>query len=173
MARAILSVPADRGYAGFTAVTIGQTCAAVSVGAAALGGNYLAPFALPASVDVSYPIDVYAWLAPAANSLVDGQHVMLGVRRTNLTRARNWGDSTVNYKWPIPNAWLTTQPERVLLDDGTGHTFQAHTFTEGDLLGLRISRNGGDPLDTFAHSLLIADALELGYTSRCKANCCP
>jgi sporulation-control protein spo0M len=52
------------------------------------------------------------------------------------------------------------------MDNGNGRTFEADLFTAGEILGLRLSRVGGDAADTYNKTIKFAEYLEFAYTAK-------
>jgi hypothetical protein len=172
MSQAALSFPFVRTHASVTLSLIGTVVAALRSAATQLGGFYAGPLELPRNFDNSYPADLYLTINTAANSLINGQVVRFVLDWTRITAAAAIVNVNFTFNWTVPNGWLTTQPQRVLLDNGSGHTFNAHAFTQLDLLGIRIARDGPNAADTYAQATDLALTLDLRYTSLCRANCC-
>jgi hypothetical protein len=166
VAQRILSLSGQRSFSAVTTTTISATIPAVTVGASVIGGIYLQPQRLTPQVDVRRSIGVWILLSPAANSLVDGQHVSIQLSVTQVNADGTLTDTNVTYIWPVPNGWLTTDTEFVLIDNGNGVSFDAEFFADQQNIGLRVARLGDKPADTFAQGLKIAEYAVLQYTTR-------
>ena len=160
------SVAAGRSFASVTDQTIGQSIICKRIAASALGGFYCKPFQLPQDFDPTKPIDVAVLIHTAVNSGVDGQHVRLRVNWTEAIEGVLNDVHTITYDWPVPNGWLTSNPLVVLIDNGNGHTFDAHQFSNTSTLGLRIDRNGIATEDTYAQATDLAEAIRLTYSTK-------
>jgi len=135
----------------------------------ALGGFYVAPFELPLDFDPSYPADLYFWHQPNSDSLIDGQFVSMHLEMTrHPPDVPGLGNIQHVLKWPVPAAWKTRESKRVLVAVGSPNTYAAGTFTPGQLVGIRLARNGSSVDDTFAQHTRIADVLTLHYHRRCQ-----
>ncbi len=130
-----------------------------------LGGFFVAPFRIPDDLDASQPVTVRVALSPTINASTNGQAVRLLISHTRVTVAGSQSSGDVTYDWPVPHAWSTGDVAIVALDNGNGHTYDAGTFTPGDLIGLRLVRQGNDPADTFDKTVKIAEYVHLEYTA--------
>jgi hypothetical protein len=166
MALRTISLSAQRNFSSVTAATIGTNIVAVQVGAALLGGVFLQPGKFTPAVAVRRAINVYVLVNPAANSAVDGQHVVLQLASTRVNANGTFTNASFNVTWPIPAAWTTNDTNLVLLDNGNGHSFNPLTFVDQTTFALRVARVGSDPADTFAQSLKLAEAVTVEYTTR-------
>jgi len=173
MSIAIATLNEIRSFGSVTLSALGSYLAAYAVGANNIGGQYLEPFRLPNCFDVSYPASLYIRILTATGTIVPSGQILLTTAWTRVLAAATIVDATFNYLWTPPAVWPANQPIRLLLDNGSGHTFDAHAFKSDDLIGIRHVRNGVSVLDTFLYTTITALALELHYTSRCKVNCCP
>lgn len=171
MPSVILTIPLTRTYGSAANSIIGQYIAALTVSPTQLGGFYAAPLRVPVDFDVSRPANLFLWLAPVANSLVDGQAVALQCHRTIINADGSVTDTTLDLTWAVPAGWTTVQRTRVLLDAGGGVSIPGGALKRTDFLGLRFSRNGPAAADTFAQSVAFPTALELEYPQRCQYGC--
>ena len=130
-----------------------------------LGGFFLAPLRIPDDADATSPITIRVALSPALNATTNGLVVRLLLSHTRVTSAGSSSSGDVTYDWPVPDDWTTSDIAIVALDNGNGHTYDAGTFTPGDLLGLRLVRQGNDAADTFDKGVKIAENVHLEYTA--------
>jgi hypothetical protein len=161
-----LLLPFNRNNGSVAQSTVSTAVTTLTVGAAVTGGWYTGMLRLPPAVDVTKPIDVVLTVTPQANSLVDGQNVVFNVIWASIDENGVRVDNTFNQTWPVPNGWLTTDTQHVLMDNGNGHTFDADTFDPQMRIALILRRVGASPLDTFAQGLHLCTGAELRFQSR-------
>jgi hypothetical protein len=175
MAQRRISVPGVQSRGGATIQQILTNAAAVGCSPTISQGIFCQPLQLPRDVDNSYPIDVRIWTAPAGlatpqpSAFVLGWSTTLLDPQTNLITFGPAGNLTVT----VPNPWNTSDGLHTLLDDGSGHTFPAHSFPQDALLGISVFRIGAFPADTLAIVLKMALSIDLSYNALCCHCSCP
>ncbi len=162
---ATLPLFSSRVFGSVTNTILGSAVPAGQVGASSSGGHYMQPIVVPDDMDVSASSSLKVFVAPAANSLVNGQYVRFTLVATTMAHKGARVDTSFNYDWPVPDGWLASDNELVTLDNGSGFSFDPDLFTPGQLVGFRITRDGPNAADTFAQSLLIAQHGFLEYTT--------
>jgi hypothetical protein len=169
----ILNLPATRTYATVSNSFLGQHAIAYFVGASSLGGYYTSPIRLPVDFDHTRDSHVYIELGSSAAG-TPGTAVTLQAASTRITQAPSLiTNTTYSFDWPVPGLWPTSNPQRVELLDGLGQPlFPAHSLTPGDLLGLRVTRNGPSATDTWNQGVNFAANVEFYYPQLCQfADC--
>jgi hypothetical protein len=139
---------------------------------ASTNGVVAAPFRIPPDFEPSAPSYLRAFIKPFSNATTDGQHVRLSLFLGNIVPGVVGGTIIVGMTWPVPAGWTIGQPQLVLIDDGSGVTFPANTFTPDTFIGLACVRLGGDAADTFDKNLWFYAGLQLQYRQRCAFCCC-
>jgi len=161
-----LAIGYNRTYLSAASSYIGNAIPAHYVGSSWTGGFYATPLHLPKDMDVSAPCSVKVCVTPQYNADTNGQVACLALACTRVTLGGTASESNFSYDWDIPDNWSTSDVDIILLDNGNGRSYEADTFTEGDLLGLRLSRDGSNPIDTFNKSIKFAHWLMLEYTAK-------
>ena len=155
----------SRALGSITNSALGLAVPAEQVTASLFGGHYMQPIIVPHDMDVAASSSLKVFVAPSANSLVNGQFVRFAVVATTVTHKGARVDTSFNYDWPVPDGWLATDSELVTLSNGSGFSFNPNLFTPGQLVGFRVARDGPNAADTFAQSLLIAQHAFFEYTA--------
>jgi len=155
----------SRVYGSVTNSALGLAVPGGQVGASLVGGHYTQPIIVPHDMNVAGSSSLKVFVAPSANSLVNGQFVRFAVVATTVTHKGARVDTSFNYDWPVPDGWLATDSELVTLSNGSGFSFDPNLFSAGQLVGFRIARDGPNAADTFAQSLIIAQHGFLEYTT--------
>jgi hypothetical protein len=166
MGTRFLSSPLARAYFAGANSLIGAAVNAIRCAPTTLGGFYAAPFHVPQDLDPAKAAFVYIVVAPTGNSLINGQVVQLQLATTVIDPPVTTDLSVLTLNWAVPNNWLTSQPQSIFLDNGTGVTFNPGELPQETTIGMRISRNGPAAADTFAQSLEIAALLILNYKTK-------
>ena len=161
----VLTTGYCRNYSSTTAHVIG-TMAARYVTANNNGGFYLIPFRIPDDMDVAEPSNVKILVNPILNATTNGQVVHFVLAETHVAADGSRSTSTLYYNWDVPDDWTTSDHNVVLIDNGSGRTYDANTFANGEIVGFRISRNGIDASDTFDKSVKFAEYLQFEYTAK-------
>jgi hypothetical protein len=156
----------SRTYLSATASYLGSMMAAHYVNNMSTGGFYATPLSLPPDMDVARPCSVRICVTPQQNASTNGQVVRFGLAYTRAAAAGSWSDGNLSYDWSVPDNWSTADIAIVPLDNGNGRTYEADTFTKGDVLGFRISRAGANPIDTFNKPVKFADWILLEYRAK-------
>ena len=159
-------IPYSRVYATATASTIGVVLPAYYVTSITNGGFHGSPIPIPDDMDLTEPASVYVLVAPLTSSTQTGPVVRFVLSYTYGKPLEVPTDSSITYDWTAPDNWTADEPRSVLLDDGNARTIAANTFEQGDELGLRISRLGTAPEDTFNKAVKFAARLVLEYTAK-------
>lgn len=141
---------------------------AVQITAANLAGWTMQPFFLPEDLDVSYPISLHVMLAAGPLQGPNPTNVVIKLTTARLAVADAPVETTFAHVIPVVGAWIAFDPILPLLDQGPGYTYPAHRFMAGDLVGMTVQRDGTDPLDTNAGSIVIMGPLRMTYTGRCR-----
>ncbi len=158
-------IPAARTFGTVSNSAIGQYIAALSVQPTLLGGNYLTPIQVPLDMDVAKPCKIKILISPASNATTNGQVIRFSLAETHVADGGTRTETTVDYDWNVPDNWLTTNNNLITIDSGGGSTFAGSTFTHGQIIGLRVARNGPASQDTFDKSVNIAENALFEYTA--------
>lgn len=158
-----LVAPYARSYFSASVQYLTGVILARAVDAGDLGGFFAAPYRLPSELDSTAPMTVRVALAPMVNATTNGQVIRLLLSHTRVTPSGSVASGDITYDWPVPHAWTASDVAIVALDNGNGHTYDAGTFTPGDLIGMRLVRQGNDPADTFDKGVKIAECIHIEY----------
>jgi len=144
-----------------TAVTM------ITVAAASTGGFYTIPFAVPRDLDRSRPafIDVTlikaSGLAPiTAQDVVILTVVNIIAPSFALQTLTHTTVQTIPASWQN-NSWVTITP------GSPAATIPAATILDQAVLGVRVRRDGPNPLDTYSIGLGLFPAVRLRYNRLC------
>lgn len=165
-------LPGVRAYATATLSLIGLGVAAYSVNNTSFGGYYLTPLQIPICMDVSRPSSIFITIGRLAGAASNTTTVVFNVVATILRPLLVVEAVNFLQVWTPPPFWLILEPTRVLLDDGTGVTFPAHTFQQGDQVGFRLARQSNDVADDYPNPIVFPFAAEYNFASRCPQLCC-
>ena len=155
-----------RSYGANTPTYMGFVLPARFVAGIATGGYYSAPIMIPDDMDLSAPSSLAVLVAPFVDSSASGATIRLILLETHVEPGTAAHDHTVIYDWEVPDNWTTDDPRRVTIDNGTGVTFAAGTFRQGQHVAFRIARDGSAGNDTFPETVVIADHMVFEYTAR-------
>lgn len=156
----------DRSYLSTSAQYIGTVMTARYVNYNSNGGFYAHPLHIPREMDVAEPCNIKLLVVPVYNATTNGQVIRFSLAYTRVTLQGVESSDAVTYDWDVPDDWTTGDPTVVTIDNGNGRTFEADSFTDGDIVGFRISRQGGDAADTFNKAIRMAQYLQLEYTAK-------
>ena len=162
----VLTTGYGRTYLNTTALFIGVAMTARYVNAEDNGGFYLSPIRIPDDMDVGEPCTVKILVTPVQDATTNGQVVRFALTRTRVTLGGSESSSTFVYDWDVPDNWTTSDYNMVTIDNGNGRSFEADTFANGDIVGLRISRQGAATEDTFNKAVKFAEYIQLEYTAK-------
>jgi hypothetical protein len=163
MSQAVLNLPLARTTGTTSNSAIGTYAVALGVQPTLLGGFFASPIRVPLDFNRTQPSRLYVDLAPSANSVAAATFARLELGKTVQAPGAARVEALIAVDWPVPNPWNTTELSRVLLDNGTGYTFNANEIPPAALIGLRLTRNGPHANDTWPGTLLIAQNLQLQY----------
>lgn len=158
--------PFTRVYATASASTIGLGMASHYVSSIAVGGFYATPLPIPPDMDLAEPSSVKVFVAPITTSGQSAPVVRYVLTFTYGKTGEVVTDDSVTYDWTAPDNWAADDARSVLIDNGSGRTFEAGTFDTGDELGLRIARISTATEDTFDKSVKLAERLVFEYTAK-------
>jgi hypothetical protein len=158
-------IPTARTFGSVSNSAIGQYIVALSIQPTLLGGNYLTPILVPDDMDVTKPCKFKVLISPAANATTNGQVIRFSLAETHVADGGTRTETTLDYDWSVPDNWATTNNNLVTIDSGGGSTYAGNTFQHGQLLGIRIVRNGPASQDTFDKSVNIAENALFEYTA--------
>ena len=113
------------------------------------GGFYFSPIRIPDDMDVGEPCIVKILVTPVQDATANGQVVRFALTHTRVTLEASESSSTFVYDWDVPDNWTTSDYNVVTIDNGNGRSYEADMFANGDIVGLRISRQGAATEDTF------------------------
>ena len=159
----VVTTSFGRSYGSGLSQYIGNYIIARYVNAGATGGFYAHPLRIPDEMDVTRPSKVRLLVNPLNDATTNGQVIRF------ILYAAYGGTvvgTSITSDWNVPDDWTTDDCNVALIDNGSGHTFDGNTFTNGDTLGLRIIRAGGAAEDTFDKTLRIAEYLQFEYTAK-------
>ncbi len=162
----IMTAGYDRTYQSAIATYIGTSMTARYVNAGYNGGFYACPLRIPENMDVGEPCSIKVLVVPTASATTNGQVVRFELAYSRVTPPGSLSNSSLEYDWDVPDDWTTSDYEIVTIDNGNGRTFEADTFTNGDVVGIRISRQGGVAQDTFDQGIKFALQLQFQYTAK-------
>jgi hypothetical protein len=131
-------------------------------------GYYTAPFLLSDVIDVSYPIDIFVWYRSPLTGPPGSYNIVIHLGMTTLEIPDVIGDNLITNTIPVPSDWQTTDVKRTLIDSGSGHTYDAGTLFQRDMLGWRMTREGNNANDTYQSSVDFVNALEVVGHLRCN-----
>jgi hypothetical protein len=159
-----LSLPFDRQYLSGSSGLIVSTVAARNAANGVTAGFYTAPFRIPANLDVSQPVRLFLLISPFVAPAAPGEIVRIRVAWTRLRPPTGTltGEFLLDVALPFP--WAFGDTITLELDDGSGAAFPAGALLPGDMIGFRPARFGGDAVDTFNQTLLIADTMTIRHT---------
>lgn len=172
MSQAVLNLPAGRTFGTVSNAAIGTYAIGFNVNAALLGGYFSAPFKVPLDFNRTQPSRVYVDLSPSANSVAAGTFARLELGKEVQAPGATRVEALLAVDWQVPNPWNTTDLSRVLLDNGTGYTFNANEIPPAAMIGLRLARNGAHVNDTWPGNLIIAGNVILEYLRLYPWECC-
>jgi hypothetical protein len=162
----VITIGYCRNYNAAAAQVIGSAIAARYVNANDVGGCYLLPFTIPQDMDVSCPSSVRILVNPPQNATTNGQKIRFTLQETHVPDGGPPQTSTLSCDWNVPDDWTTDDCNVALIDNGNGRTFEGDTFANGDTVGLRLSRSGSDPADTFDKAVRMAEYVQFEYTAK-------
>lgn len=162
----VLTIGHKRNYLTTTSHFIGVAVTARSVNANDNGGFYLSSIGIPDDMDVGEPCNVKILVTPVDDATINGQVARFALTRTRVTLEGSLTGTTFVYDWDVPDNWTTSDFNVVTIDNGNGWSFDADTFAEGDLVGLRVSRQGAATEDTFNKAIKFAECIRLEYTAK-------
>lgn len=160
------SLSFGRAFGSTALALIGTTVNALRSTPTLLGGVALNPFRLPQDFDPRRPVSLFCMINTAANSAVNGQQLQFQLTTTIITPGVITELGTLTFNWPVPNGWLTTQPQIFFIDNGNGVTYDPNTFPATGRVGVRLVRNGPAVLDTYAQSTDLATYLTFLYSTK-------
>lgn len=140
----------------------------VDVVPTAFGGWSFENITLPVCWDVSYPASLYYTTARALGAVDDVGLILWWLNTSVIRLDRSIFSLVSTMLWQPPAGWGTNDCIQLAFDPGTGVTWPAHTFEQGDLLGIRLSRAGTDPTDTYLRTTKLFQAARIQYTGRCR-----
>lgn len=149
----------------------GQTVIAMAISAryvntGYVGGFYVTALRIPDELDVTQPLSIRTLVSTLVNSSTTGEVVRFSLEWARITTTGVQISNNVTYDWPAPDNWQTSETNVALIDNGSGWTIDGNTFAAGEFLGLRISRLGTDPADTYSTGVRFAEMLMLDYTAK-------
>ena len=155
-----------RAYLSASASVIGSVLPARSVSDDLLGGFYSSPIRIPDGMDVTQPSYVNMLVRPLQNATINGQTIRFQLSYSRVTPGGTNTDAVITLDWAVPDNWTVTDTAVVLMDNGSGRTFDANTLNAGDFIGLRCMRFGSATEDTFNKSVLIGETLVFTYLAK-------
>ncbi len=161
----VLRVESDRTYGATVASLFGGGLTARTVRAYARGGFYLWPFRIPVDMDVAEPSRIRTLVQTTHDASVNGQAVLFRLGETHVSGGGPIETTELDYAWSVPDNWTTGDSRVVLLDVAGGQTFTGGHWQHGQVVGLRLSREGADPADTYGRWTMHAQFLEFEYTA--------
>ena len=162
----VLTTGYVRTYGTTTSQIIGTYMTARYIGAGNNGGFHAAGIHIPADMDAAAPSVVRLLVATATDSQTDGLKVQFGVHCSAFTQAGSLTNTLVSYDWDVPDGWTMSEYKVVTIDNGNGHTYDANTFANGDIVGIRVSRQGSAAQDTYDKAVKIAEYLQFEYSAK-------
>ncbi len=129
------------------------------------GGFYLNPWRIPDDMDVTEPSNVKILVATGATGPASAKVVRILLSDTYI-RASVATSDTITFDWTAPVSWQLGDYRTLLVDNGNGRTYEANHFAIGDLLGLRLSRNGSAAEDTYTTYFSFAEFITFEYTAK-------
>lgn len=137
-----------------------------SVASGANGGLYVGQFRIPPDMDVTEPSNVRFLMATGAAGPASVQTIRILLVDTYVRGTGSSTSTTLGYNWSTPVSWALDDNRVVLFDAGSGRTYDGNRFAVGDFVGLRISRNGAHPNDTYSKSIHLSESLIFEYTAK-------
>ena len=145
----------------------------VTVGPAALGGLYVAPFILPYDYDRTRDGRLFVVLCTAGGIGGAAGNVLLSANATVGPPAAIVATITQTTLVPIPATWPNLSWMEVELLNGTAPIFPAFSLTNRSVVGFRVVRDGPNALDTYPSTIGIPLGLRLQYNRLCSYGDCP
>lgn len=130
------------------------------------GGYYAGPFRIPQDMDVTEPSNIWFLTATGAVGPASVQTVRFLLVDTYIRGTGSSTSTTLDYDWSTPSSWGFDDNRIVLFDAGSGRTYDANRFAVGDFLGMRVSRNGTHPNDTYSKTIHLSESIIFEYTAK-------
>lgn len=171
MSSAQISLSRGRSYGSVTDTAIADCILTTSVLATQNGGMYLYPFRIPTCLDVARPVnlDFYASHFTIAGS--DAGDILFRLRTSTVLDGQTAVTVDTDFLWTPTLPWPAGEVRRLRFPGPVTDTWESGYFNQSQVVGLRLSRQGSDPLDTFGKAMETNYTLELTYMSRCF-DCC-
>jgi hypothetical protein len=145
---------------------------AVNLQAASDGGLAVGPLFLPRDYDASRP----SFLSLQLIAIVAGNppvgDVLFSVRVAYALTEGLWTNLSFTFLWTVPATFLINTTALVLMDRGSGNTFDPGTVPVGSCLSIWVQRSGSNALDTYPLFLSLVPSMAFRYFRRCQAVCC-
>jgi hypothetical protein len=145
----------------------------VQVGPTSTGGFFTPTFQIPPDADRSRPIDIIVYLCKATGiAPITAQDVVIRVDLSIVDPTFSIQEFQFTDIVTIPASWQNGSWIRHRVN-GANPTIPPFTIPDQSLMGARVRRNGGDPLDTYAITLGLLSTTELTYNQLCGFCGCP
>jgi hypothetical protein len=163
-----LQLPFVRTIGSTTLNALGVAIPTLAVGPAQLGGFFAQPFIVPVDYDRTRAGRLFATITNANAAGPAAGNVVLDVTRTRASGGLAPTDTVVSRTQAIVATWAANNWMEVEIGSSGSPFFPASLFNQGDVIGIRMVRNGPVAGDTWAGTLSLVTNLRLRYSRLCQ-----